>query len=195
MSPSDIPRVVELQTAFLNGSVVTELGPGFLTRFHTVALQHEASYAFVAKDGASRIVGFALGSVDVHGFNQFMKPRVLAALVRSLIAPSRLALIASLARMTMEGEPQPPMPAELLLLVVDPNARRRGIGAGLLESLERAFSKHKVDRYRVAVRSHLEAARAFYLALRFEHEQDRRVLGRPMTYLTKRVLASAPSAE
>jgi hypothetical protein len=39
----------------------------------------------------------------------------------------------------------------------------------------------------VAVRSHLEAARAFYVALGFEHEQERLVLGRPMVYLTKRV--------
>ncbi len=191
MSPSDIPRVVELQTAFLKGSVVTELGPGFLTRFHTIALQHAASYAFVARDTAGRILGFALGSVDVHGFNQFMKPRIFAALVRSLMAPSRIGLIASLAKMMMEGEPQPPMPAELLLLVVDPNARRRGIGAGLLEALEGAFATHKVERYRVAVRSHLEAAQAFYSALRFEHEQDRTVLGRPMVYLTKRVLVSS----
>src|SRR6516165_2136106 len=67
MAPADIPAVVGLQTAFLNGSVVTELGSAFLTRFHAVALQHKASRAFVARDTSRRIVGFALGSVDVNG--------------------------------------------------------------------------------------------------------------------------------
>ena len=42
MSPADIPGIVELQTAFLHGSIVTELGPRFLTRFHRVALEHPA---------------------------------------------------------------------------------------------------------------------------------------------------------
>jgi hypothetical protein len=44
-----------------------------------------------------------------------------------------------------------------------------------------------VSRYRVAVRSHLAAARAFYGATGFEPEQELRVLGHPMTYLTKKI--------
>ena len=187
MLPPDIPSVVGLQTAFLDGSVVTELGPEFLRRFHAVALQHRASRAYVARDADGRIVAFALGTVDVHAFNQFMKPRVLASLLRALMAPARLALIGQLARMSIEGEPQPPTPAELLLLVVDPASRRCGIGGQLLAAMEAAFAREAIERYRVAVRSHLTAAREFYSALDFEYEQERQVLGRPMLYLTKRV--------
>lgn len=53
----------------------------------------------------------------------------------AVLAPPRIRLVASLARMIVEGEPQPPMPAELLLLVADPRARRSGIGRALLTAL------------------------------------------------------------
>jgi ribosomal protein S18 acetylase RimI-like enzyme len=186
MSHADISAVVKLQVAFLEGSIVTELGAGFLTRFHSLAIAHDSSRAFVARHGGG-MLGFALGTIDVHEFNRFMKPRVLGSLIRSVLSPSRIVLLSSLARMMAEGEPQPPIPAELLLLVVDPAARRRGVGAGLLRAMEEAFAARQIARYRVAVRSHLAAARAFYSALEFEHEQERSVLGRPMVYLTKRV--------
>ena len=187
MSPSDIPIVVRLQTSFLEGSIVTQLGPAFLARFHGAALEHEASCAFVARDADDVVVGFALGSVDVHGFNSYVKPRVLTAMIRSLLSPARLGLAGSLARTVFEGEPQPPIPAELLLLVVDPRARRGGVGGGLIRALEETFATHGIPRYRVAVRSQLDAARAFYVALGFQHEQNRVVLGQPMVYLTKQV--------
>jgi GNAT superfamily N-acetyltransferase len=87
----------------------------------------------------------------------------------------------------VEREPEPYIPAELLLLVVDGRVRRRGIGRQLLGALEDAFAREGVTRYRVAVRSHLASARAFYQSLDFAPEQELAVLGRPMTYLTKDV--------
>ena len=76
---------------------------------------------------------------------------------------------------------------ELLLLVVDPRVRRHHVGKGLVAQLERVFAEHGIDRYRVALRSQLEIARAFYLATGFVHEQELAVLGESMTYLTKAV--------
>lgn len=187
MSAVDIPAVVGLQTAFLHGSIVTELGPRFLTRFHSVALEHPASRAFVAVDDRGAVVGFALGSLDVHAFHAHVKPRVLVPMITALLSPSRIALTASLARMVFESEPEPHLPGELLLLTVDPRARRGGVGRALLQSLEGAFVQAGMWRYRVAVRSQLAEARAFYEALQFVHEQDRLVLGLPMAYLTKQL--------
>jgi len=187
MTRADIAAVVALQIAFLEGSIVTEFGPVFLARFHGAALGQPATVAFVACDEAGRIVGFVIASVDVHAFNSHVKPRVLTALVRGLLLPSRWRLLFSVARGIAEGEPEPYVPAELLLLVVDSRVRRRRIGHRLLVELEGALAARGVARYRVAVRSHLEVARAFYRALGFEPEQELTVLGRPMTYLTKRV--------
>jgi ribosomal protein S18 acetylase RimI-like enzyme len=187
MTAASIKPVVVLQTAFLEGSIVTQLGPGFLARFHTVALTHDSSRAFVAVDDDNEVVGFALGTVDVRRFNAYIKPRVLPAMIGALLSPLRIGLLGSLGRMVLEGEPQPPMPAELLLLVVHPKSRRCGVGRSLLRAMESAFLQEEIRRYRVAARSHLTVARAFYEALDFEHEQDRTVLGQPMVYLTKKV--------
>lgn len=195
MAAGDIPTVVDLQIAFLEGSIVTQLGSGFLTRFHTLALEHDASRAFVARDADDEIVGFALGSLDVQAFNRYTKPRVLPALVLSVLTPSRIALLGGLAQMVVEGDPEPHIPAELLLLVVAPRARRHGVGAALLDAMEQAFASYGISRYRVAVRSHLAEARAFYSARKFEHEQERSVLGRPMVYLTKQVKEAQPTSD
>lgn len=186
-TPVDIPSVVALQIAFLEGSIVTEFGPAFLARFHAAALGQPATLAFVACDEAGSIVGFVIASLDVHAFNGYVKPRVLPALAMALLLPRHWALTWSVVRGIVEGEPEPYVPAELLLLVVDARVRRRRIGHRLLVELESALAARGVQRYRVAVRSHLEVARAFYRALGFEPEQELTVLGRPMTYLTKRV--------
>jgi ribosomal protein S18 acetylase RimI-like enzyme len=154
---------------------------------HGVALDHPATIALVASDAGAAIVGFAIASLDVHAFNAHVKPRVLPALARALAAPRRWRLAFSIARGLTEPEPQPPIPEELLLLVVDARVRRRGIGQRLLAELETGFARSGARRYRVAVRSHLAVARAFYLALGFQHEQQLLVLGHPMTYLTRRV--------
>jgi GNAT superfamily N-acetyltransferase len=187
MAETDIASVVRLQLGYLEGSVVTELGGGFLTRFHSAALAHPAACAVVARDPGGRIVGFAVASRDVAAFNRHVKPRVIVPLALALLAPSRFRVIPSVLRSLGESPPRPYIPTELLLLVVDPSARRCGAGRALLGALEENFGRHGVERYRVAVRSHLSAARAFYQALAFEHEQERLVLGRPMVYLTKRV--------
>jgi ribosomal protein S18 acetylase RimI-like enzyme len=187
MAPSDIARVAALQVAFLEGSILTELGPRFLTRFHTAALDLESTRAFVAAGSGDDLAGFVVGSVDVDAFNRYVKPRVVLSMACALLPPPRWRLAWSVARGLTEAEPQPHVPAELLLLVVDSRVRRRGIGLQLLSALEASFAAARLSRYRVAVRSHLEVARAFYRASGFELEQQLTVLGHPMTYLTKRV--------
>ena len=187
MTAADIAAVVQLQLAFLDGSIVTQLGTRFLTAFHQAALSHPSSRAFVAAEPDGVLAGFALASLDVAGFNGHVKRRVFAALVQALLTPRGLKLIWRFAQLLIESEPEPYMPAELLLLTVDPRYRRRGIGQKLLAAIEQAFARDGVSRYRVAVRSQLAVARAFYLATGFEPEQELLVLGQPMAYLTRRV--------
>jgi ribosomal protein S18 acetylase RimI-like enzyme len=187
MTTADIDAVVKLQLAFLEGSLVTELGASFLRRFHRTALAHPSLRAFVAVDTGNAIVGFVQASTDVHAFNSEVKQKVLLPLGVALLAPKRWRLILNFAHAVKDREPEPPMPAELLLLVVDSAVRREGIGRRLVEVLERVFASEHVTRYRVAVRSHLTVARSFYLATGFTAEQDLMVLGAPMTYLTKSV--------
>lgn len=187
MSSADIAAVVDLQVAFLEGSIVTELGSRFLTRLHAAALGHASTRAFVAVDPDQRLAGFIMASTDVHAFNRHVKPKIVVPLALACMTPRGLRIGWSVARSLIEREPRPYIPAELLLLVVGSAFRRRGIGQRLLAAFEEAFRREAIAIYRVAVRSHLEIARRFYRALGFEIEQELAVLGYPMTYLTKRL--------
>jgi ribosomal protein S18 acetylase RimI-like enzyme len=186
MTAADVPAVVALQAAYLEGSTITDLGPRFLTAFHGAALGHPATIAHVATLH-DRLAGFVLASADVHQFNASVKPRILLPLVRALATPRRVGVLRDLVRGLRDHEPQPAVPAELLLLVVDVRQRRQGIGQCLLRALEGQFRHRRIEQYRVAVRSHLQVARAFYQSTGFEFEQELTVLGRPMTYLVKRI--------
>jgi ribosomal protein S18 acetylase RimI-like enzyme len=186
MSPNDIDAVVKLQLAFLEGSIVTELGDGFLQHFHRAALAHDSVRALVASDAAGRVLGFVQASTNVHAFNSEVTKQVALRLGRALMHPKRWRLMPKFVRHAISAhEPQPSIHAELLLLVVDASVRRHQIGRRLVDALEQDFASAYVVLYRVAVRSHLTVARAFYLATGFQAEQEMLVLGAPMTYLTK----------
>jgi ribosomal protein S18 acetylase RimI-like enzyme len=186
MTEADIDYVVRLQQAFLEGSVVTELGEAFLKRFHRASLSHASVRALVATDAAGLVVGFVQASLDVHAFNRDVTRQVLVRLALSLLNPDRWRLVPQFVRHALTArEPQPAIPSELLLLVVDASVRRHQIGRRLVEALERIFASEHVVLYRVAVRSHLAVARAFYVATGFTPEQELTVLGGSMTYLTK----------
>lgn len=187
MTTADVDAVTRLQVACLQGSVVTELGVEFLRGFHLAALAHASVRAFVAIGVQGGVLGFVQASTDVHAFNSYMKSRVLTRLGLALLAPSRWPLIPRFARAFVDREPQPVIPAELLLLVVDVSARRQQLGRRLVQALEEAFASERVSGYRVAVRGHLAVARAFYEATGFVREQELMVLGAPMTYLTKTI--------
>lgn len=190
MTADDINAVVMLQVAFLQGSVVTDLGAGFLKCFHRAALGHASSRALVATDRKGAVLGFVQASTDVHVFNRDVSRQVLLRLGLSLINPRRWRLAPQFVWHALTArEPQPEILAELLLLVVDASARRHQIGRRLVEALEKALALDHVTVYRVAVRSRLTTARAFYLATGFLEEQELPVLGAPMTYLTKTVRA------
>ena len=186
-SPKDIAAIVALQIVSLDGSMVTALGPAFLTRFHATALAHPSTRAFVAMGPGDAVVGFLLGSIDLEAFNQFVRRRVLLSLARALLAPGGWRYTMSFARGLAEAQPQPSMRASLLLLFVDSRVRRRGVARQLLVQLDETFAAEGVSRYRVAVRKHLAEARAFYQAEGFQLEQELPVLGHPMIYLTKSV--------
>jgi ribosomal protein S18 acetylase RimI-like enzyme len=181
----DVPEAAAMAARILSGSLVAQLGPGFLRSFHMAALEQAETIALGAFDGNGQPLGFALATSDIHAFNSRIRRRVLVPLARALLPPRRWQLIPKFARSLFETEPEPDIPAELLFLYVDPTVHRGGVGSGLIEHLDAELRSRCVDRYRVAVRSHLEAARAFYDSTGFVLEQEITVLGESMTYFTR----------
>jgi ribosomal protein S18 acetylase RimI-like enzyme len=187
MVAGDVNEVSRLQLTSLDGSMLTELGPRFVRRFHTAQLGHWSTRALVAVDARGTIVGFAVGSVDAPRLSRHVTPVVVPALVWALASRRALRLAGRLLCTLTERSPQPPIAAELLLLAVDARARRRGIGRCLIDALEAEFRQDAVAIYRVSMRPGGAAAEPFYEALGFAVDQHVPVFGEPMTYLIKRI--------
>lgn len=185
---ADVPAVALMQVRILLDSLVTQLGEAFVKRFLQATLSHPGTVALVAREGL-RLAGFCVSTFDVHGFRRHVQPRVLLPLTTALLLRPRLA--PKFVRSVFEPEPVPQIPAELLLLVVDDLHQRGGIGRKLLAGWEHRLAASAPGRYRVAVRSHLAGALAFYAACGFRFEQELRVLGAPMTYLVRELATPA----
>jgi ribosomal protein S18 acetylase RimI-like enzyme len=183
--PGDIPALVALQLATLSESRVTQLGPGFLRDFYRAALAHPGTITLVAVGDDGQPIGAVLASSDVDGFNKFVGRRVLLSLLRAFVQPSRWYLLPKFALRLLERDVEPHIPAELILLFVAPDTLRQGLGRKLVSTLEEEFRNLRVAVYRVAVRSQLKDAQAFYRALGFTYEQELRVLGEPMVYFLR----------
>lgn len=178
----DIRPIVAIASQELGPSLVVRLGPGFLGRMLALALRHPVTSLLVAED-ASEVVAFALATRDRHGFDRFLKPRLVPVLVAALLVRPRLAPAFLLS--LVDGEPEPRIPAELMLLAVRADRRRKALASHLLDALEEEWRNTRITRYRVSMRSELTAAFEFYRRRGFVFEQERQVLGRPMTYLNK----------
>jgi ribosomal protein S18 acetylase RimI-like enzyme len=185
MAAADIDAVVRLQIATLPDSLVTQLGARFLRRFHARALGDAGTIALVARTRDGALAGFTVGTTDGGRFRQRMRAGLLVQLALALLA--RPALARRFALSLLQREPPSPVAAELLLLAVHDDHRRRHVGSDLLDGLERRFLALGVSDYRVAVRSWLAPAIGFYRRLAFEVEAEADVLGAPMTYLRRRI--------
>jgi len=171
--------------ALADESRLAQLGEAFVHAFFRASLSQVDTCAARAVDAAGQTVGYALASADVHAFRRHVQPRIALRLVRALLNPGRIHLAPNFLRGLREAEPQPAIAAELLLLYVDPQHKREGVGRELLTWLESGFKARDIRRYRVAVRSQLGEAKAFYQAVGFVFEQELPTLGEPMTYFVR----------
>ncbi len=185
MLDSDIGLAAEMAVRLLPASVLTQLGASFVKALYRAALEHPATVALKAIDSSGTTIGFCLASSDTSDLLRGLRRRLLFTTLRSLLSLVRLKLIPRFVSGIFEDEPRPHLAAELLLLYVDETCQRQGGGRALTGQLETAFRGRRVDRYRVAVRSQLTKAKAFYAATGFVFEQERLVLGEPMTYFVR----------
>jgi ribosomal protein S18 acetylase RimI-like enzyme len=185
LSRDDIDAAARMAVRLLPASLLCQLGESFMRALYRMALGHPATIALKATQRDGRPVGFCLASSDSTALQQQLRSALALPTVRALLAPSRHKLIPSFLRGILEPEVQPHMPAELLLLYVDEECQRKGSGRALVCQLEAELIAQTVPSYRVAVRSHLERAKAFYTATGFRFEQERMMLGEPMTYFIR----------
>jgi GNAT superfamily N-acetyltransferase len=184
MTTSDIDQVIDLQIATMPSSVLIRLGPAYLRRFHQTALALPHSLALVATVD-QQLAGFALATRDAHEFERHVTRATLLPMFLALLNPARVSLIPRFARRLIERGPTVYIPGELILLAVHQAYRRRGLAGTLLSRTEDGFRSGGLREYRVAVRTELREARAFYRTVGFREETECNVLGEPMSYLVR----------
>jgi ribosomal protein S18 acetylase RimI-like enzyme len=165
-------QVAKIHCIALAGDFLPSLGIGFLTEFYRAALDLGVGWGFVAIE-ADQLVGFILGSADTS----VLFKRVLAA--RTL--PLGLKVLAALMRNpTLIGkvletflypskEDDIPEKAELVVIGLDPQHRRQGLGKQLVHTLNKTFSDQGVKSYKVTVLQSNQGANSFYQSLGFKY--------------------------
>ncbi len=185
LTHADIDAAAQMAVRLLPASLLCQLGESFMRALYRTALRHSATVALRATGENGCATGFCLASSDSIALQQHLRSNLAIPTARALLAPSRLKLIPRFLQGLFDPEPQPHMCAELLLLYVDGQGQRKGSGRALIRQLEARFTCQSVPAYRVAVRSQLSGAKAFYIASGFTFEQERVVLGEPMTYFVR----------
>jgi ribosomal protein S18 acetylase RimI-like enzyme len=164
-------RVAELHCAALAGDFLPSLGPSFLTVFYEGVMDLGVGFGFVAiEDG--RPVGFVLGSADTSVlFKQVVASRAVLLGLRAIPAIIRRpALVANVLETFLYPGKEGAVleKAELVVIGFDAAYRGRGLGRGLVNALNDAFSAQGVRSYKVTVLQENLGANSFYRALGFQ---------------------------
>lgn len=175
-----IPEVVRLLNMAFPDSLLTSLGAGFLEELFASYIHTPGGCGYVSICDQG-VVAFVVGSEDARAHRlRFVRrrwPFLVSHLLNDLVlSPRRLVALARYLRpyLTLrrqrrgeswraeDAEPMPP--ASLVLLGVSPQHRRRGIAERLTRAFLQEMANRFVDRVKLAVADHNEAALAFYLS-------------------------------
>ena len=125
------------------------------------------SSALFVEEQAGRVVGFVAGTSSSRSMYRRLLgrwPAVAWSLRGSLISPSRLGGMLSVARHVRSGGPRLPdlPPAELLSIAVCPEQRGTGVAERLFRRLETHFASRGVTNFRIVAGESLLPAHRFY---------------------------------
>ncbi|MGI5837263.1 MAG: GNAT family N-acetyltransferase [Chloroflexota bacterium] len=179
LATEHIPDVVRLLKLAFPDSLLTALGAGFLEELFASYIHISGGCAFVSMYGRE-VVAFIAGSDDARAHRlRFIRRRwpflMFHILKELLLSPPRLVALARYLRpyLTLrrgreseswQEDPEGIPPASLVLLGVSPQHRRQGNAERLARAFLQEMANRFVDRVKLAVADHNEAALAFYLS-------------------------------
>jgi len=162
--------VAKLHCTSLAGDFLPSLGQRFLTVFYQGVLDLGVGFGFVAIENRHP-VGFILGSADTSSL--FKRVVISRAITLTLCAIPPVVRQPSLIANVIETflyprkENATPEKAELIVIGFDAAYRGRGLGRGLVNTLNDAFRAQGVQSYKVTVLQSNKGANSFYRALGF----------------------------
>lgn len=182
LQPALADSLSGLHCAALAGDFLPSLGRKFLEAFYQGVLRQRTGFGFaVIEEG--RPAGFVLGSLDSRAlFGRLLASgnacrlgwRALPALRR------RPGLVGNIAQTFLypRKESRAPEKAELIVIALDAQYRKRGYGRKLVEALNQSFARQGVASYKVSVVQARVDANRFYLALGFRKVGEFELYGR-----------------
>lgn len=184
MSRSDLDVVIPWhRQAFPNG-FYAQLGEGFMKKWFTTHLESEAAVSLVACDSQGAVVGYLLGTTDdakyreaareqgfamfsrgvsalvvrPHLWSDFARVRIRHYAARTFRATGRILARNSTATSPKMGTGE----GELVFICVEPEHRRRGAGAVLLESFTGEAIRSETNRLHLITESDNLGVQQFY---------------------------------
>lgn len=157
--------VALLHANYIDRGFLSSLGVPFLRLLYEAIDADEDSVLLVEKvDGV--VVGYVSGATGMGSiFKQLLwrLPRVVWALIPSLLSPSRIYKIAEILFRPSANKSAVELPAEeLLSIVVDPSQQGEGYAEKLFVSLCKYFDAKGVPEFRIVVGIDLARAHQFY---------------------------------
>lgn len=165
MRPGDADEVARLHVEGIPTGLLAELGAKFLARVYRALAECEEGFVFVATCAGDRVVGFVAGVTSVRAmYKRVLQKHGLSfglAALKYVFSARMIRRILNTLRYPAKVESQYP-DAELLSIVVAPEARGSGAATALLEALLAEFHARSVGEIKVMVGPDLERANAYY---------------------------------
>lgn len=185
-APQYASDAARLHVAGQPGTFLTALGVDVLAIIYRALPETAAGFGVVAVDDAFRVLGFAsattsTGSLFVSVALQYgadLFRALAAAALRNPALVGRMA--ATVAYPFQVAQAENVRTAELLSIMVTPEARGMGVGGALLDALVTLAQERNVQLLDVTVDSANAGARRFYAAHGFAPQQEFMLYGRPM---------------
>jgi len=163
--------VAKLHRAGIRTGFLSSLGPMFLRQLYAAIPSCPGGFGNVWQEPNGRVLGF-IACAESTGklYKQAMLRRgvlMSLALIRFLVRPSVIRKIWQTLR--YPGEVGPELPAaEVLSIVVSPEARGKGVGKALMQAANEEFARRGIARFKVAVWTENAPANAFYRKCGFD---------------------------
>jgi len=162
--PADAPALAELHMHTLPGDVsdFTPLGRSVVRRFYANAIARGAATVCVAEE-AGALVGFVMITPDI---SQLFGRSLLAGpadILRFVLSANPVGLARAVVAKVASGTSQVAAVPELVYLGVSGRARRRGVGAALMEAAHAEFARQGIGEYELNVHADNGSAVKLYL--------------------------------
>lgn len=183
MRKEDTVTVAMLHEQGIHTGFLSSLGRRFLRQMYRAVPSCPAGFGFVWQEAPGNVQGFvACAESTGRLYKQALLRRgvlMAASIARFLLRPTVLKRLVETLRYPAQVGPDLP-PAELLSIVVSPDARRKGVGKALVDAMVSEFACRGIPRVKVAVGADNEEANAFYQRQGFKLALTREHHGLPM---------------